>query len=480
MKLNNLLQGVQCLNKINYANVNITGISNVDSDCDKGYLYFAISGNNFDGVMFASHAVERGAKAVVTESAIEGLNCIQIVVPDVRIAMSAISRNYYGKSDTKLDIIAVVGTNGKTTTAGIMYNILCSCGKRVGLIGTLGVRINDIALPSDLTTPDPIELHYILSQMVGFGVEVVVMEVSAHAIALHKMYGIHCKLGIFTNISPEHLDFFGSMEKYVRTKVDYFCLDNMEMAVVNVDDEYGKKIVQSAKLPLLSYGLCNPADTFAIDVRMTINNMSFIVNALDEVFKVTSRFIGEYNVYNLLAVITACRALGVSAKQIQLSLKDMPAIEGRMEVFNFSKSNKVVVDFAHTPDGMDKVLKLIKCVRPNGKIITLFGCVGYSDVAKRALMGKVASKYSDYVILTADNPDWVNFDDICDDITLSVPNVRIADRKSAIEAGVAMLSKGDTLVCLGKGGEHKQRINGVNMPYNELEIVKTLTKRKAR
>lgn len=480
MKLSSLLKGVDVIQKVNYANVNIASLAIKDKDCEKGSLFFAVSGHTFDGVMFANNSVQKGAKCIVTSCVIDGIDAVQIVVSDVRVAMSVIASNFYDNAHKYLDIIAVVGTNGKTTTSSILYNLLKDSGKKVGLIGTLGVKINDINLPNDMTTPDPIELHYLFHQMLSFGVEVVVMEVSAHAIALQKMHGIKCKYGIFTNISKEHLDFFGNLKNYADIKLGYFNSQNMEMAIVNVDDEYGKQLVLDKCLPLVTYGLSNPADTFAIDIKMSIKSCSFIVNTFDEVFKVCSCFVGDYNVYNLMAVITTAKLFGIKSHQIVTSLKRMKCIEGRLEVFNFAKGNKVIVDFAHTSEGFNKVLALVKTLRPHGKIITLFGCVGYSDKQKREDMGRIASKYSDKVILTQDNPDFVRFEDICADIKITCDCIKIPDRVSAVKHGIEMLNENDTLVCLGKGGEKKQKINGVNFAYNELEVVKNLSKRQMK
>ena len=478
MQLSKLIKNIKYLELVNYKNVKINSISMHHTNCTKSSLFFAIDGFNTSGRMYAQDAVQNGAVAIVCSKKIDVDNVIQIIVDDVRSCMSIIANTFYGCPQKRIKIIAVIGSNGKTTTANILYNILKFCGKKVGLIGTLGVKINDISLPSELTTPDPIELNYYMQQMVNFGCEYCVMELSAHAIALNKMYGIKVFCGIFTNISNEHLDFFKNMQNYAMTKVGYFNPSNMNYAIVNVDDKYGKLIALDSNLKVFTYGLYNPADIFAINIKYNLKKCSFIVNSNDKIAKVVSSFVGEYNVYNVLGAISCAELIGCEFDSIVLALSSIKNISGRMEVFDFTKDKKVVVDFAHTPDGFEKVLSLVRKVRNGGRIITLFGSVGYADSAKRKLMGQIALKYSDIVILTSDNPGKMGFDAVCDDIGIFGDNVvRIEDRIKAIEYGVGIMQEHDTLVCLGKGGETKQVVNNAVLPYNEVDVVKSAIRR---
>ncbi len=478
MRLSRLIKGVEVVSLVNYKNVNISMLTHNHNSVELGAMFFAISGTNTDGHIYCSKAVELGAKCIVVTTPQDIDNVVQIVVKDVRQSMSIIARNNFNCADTKLKIIGVVGTNGKTTISNMLYNILRFNGNKVGLIGTLGVKINDLSLPSDMTTPDPIELHYYLNQMVTFGVEYVIMEISAHAIALQKMYDIKCEMCVFTNITCEHLDYFKTMQNYASTKVDYFDSNNMKLAVINVDDKYGCEILKSNRVNCATYGLTNPSDIFAIDIKMSLTKSSFIVNVEDDVFKLVTPFVGVYNVYNIMSVILVAKKLGLKTHIITSAFANMKNIDGRMEIFNFTKGNKVIVDFAHTPDGFEKVLSYIKSVRTKGKLIVLFGCVSYADKSKRRAMGKIALRYGDKVILTQDNPDYESFEHMCKDVGIAGENVLcIKDRKTAIEWGVKMLTQNDTLVCLGKGGETKQKIDGKNVEYNELQIVKNLKTR---
>lgn len=473
MKIGKLIKELDA-SVYNYKNVDIRSLSIMDTNCEKGSMYFAIPGTKVDGEKFVASAITHGAVCVVTNKYISECYITQIVVPDVREALCLISKLFYMCPDKKIKIIGVIGSNGKTTVSHMLYNILKISGKKVGLIGTLGIKINEISFPSNLTTPDPIELFYALNQMVNFGCEYCVMEISAHAIALKKVCGLELVCGIFTNISNEHLDFFQTMKKYARTKIDYFSNANMQFAVVNVDDKYGKEILVDNDLKCFTYGLYNPADTFAINIKQNLYTCEYVVNAFDKVAKVISHFVGEYNVYNSLAAITCAVNLGVSINNIVLAFNKMPNVSGRMEIFDFGNNKKVIADFAHTPDGFEKVLSHVAKYRKDGRIITMFGCVSYADKLKRMEMGKIAKYYSNMVILTSDNPDNTSFDSICDDIGISGEGViRIQDRKQALEYGISILKPGDTLIALGKSGETKQKVNGVNLPYDELDVINT-------
>ena len=473
MKLSRLIKDLDC-RVYNYKNINVKALACIDTACTKGCVFFAIPGLNNDGAKYVNSAINKGATVIVCSGHIDNIGAIQVVVNNVSKAMAYIDNLFYSMPHKHLQIIGVTGSNGKTTTAHMLYNILRHCGNKVGLIGTLGTYIDGIHLPSNMTTPDPIELNYLLHQMVLFGCKYAVMEVSAHAIDLYKMCGIMLEGCIFTNISNEHLDYFKTMRRYAMTKVNYFCAANMRWAIVNMDDKYGRLIAQDADIPVHGYGLYNPADTFAINIKCALNATKFVVNIDDQIYKVCLPMGGEYNVYNAMAAMQCAHLMGCSVYSVVDAISKLPTIPGRLEVFSFGSDNKVVVDFAHTPDGFEKVLGLVSKYR-KGRIITLFGCVGYSDTAKRHLMGQIAIKYSDVVILTTDNSDNVLFDTICDDIGLKGNNVyRIKDRIEAIKFGVSMFTAHDTLVCLGKGGETKQRINGKDIPYDEIQIIRNL------
>ncbi|MBQ3047433.1 MAG: UDP-N-acetylmuramoyl-L-alanyl-D-glutamate--2,6-diaminopimelate ligase, partial [Clostridia bacterium] len=423
-------------------------------------------------------AIEKGAVVVVSSKKLD-VDVCQIIVDDVRIAMSIMAKNFYYKSDEKLKKVAIVGTNGKTTSSFILQNILSLAGYNVGVIGTNGVYINGEFLPSNLTTPDPIELHYIFSQMVAFNVDICVMEVSAHAIFYNKVYGLKFDCALFTNITEEHLDFFGTMEDYVATKTSFFVKENVRECVCNIDDKYGVLIAKKNSIPTISYGIYNPANIFAVDIKMSIKKSSFFVNINDEVVEIESILVGEYNIYNILGAIGVSKLLGVGTETIKKALKKQKEVAGRFNVFALKENKVIVVDFAHTPDGFEKVLSLIKKLR-KGKIITIFGCVGYANTQKRVAMGEIAGKYSDEIIITTDNIGNADFNATSKEIVTKVRidcKVKIIeDRLEAIKSAYKNMSKNDTLVILGKGAEKKQVIKGRDIDYCDIDVVKNLIK----
>jgi len=472
MKLGSLIKQVNKNKLINFKNVNITNLSIRANEIEKNGLFFAIKGNNFDGASFIYQAISNGAKAVITEKEIKDIEIPQVIVDDIRIALAIISKTFFNKCDEKLKIIEVVGTNGKTTTSTIIYNILRAAGKKVGLIGTNGIKIDELNLPNILTTPDPIDLFYTFEQMLTFGVEYVVMEVSAHAIYYNKVYGINPEIVVFTNISNEHLDFFGTMEKYSQVKLNYIKNLNSKK-IINIDDEWGRELLKLNNV--WTYGILNPADTFAINIEMQLDNLKFVCNVNDEILNIESKLIGSYNVYNLMAGILTAKILKIDNEIIDKSIKNLKKVDGRWEVFDFPNNNKVIIDYAHTPDGFLKVFETVKKIR-KGRIITLFGCVGYSDKNKRKMMGDIAKKYSDFVIITSDNYSDESFDEIFNDIGIDKFYAKIKERNRAVDFAINMLDKNDTLLLLGKGAEKTQKSKNGDSEYDEIEYVKKYLK----
>lgn len=477
MKLISLLNGLDKYLFIGN-DVEIKYLSNKSASCKKDSLFFCINGINNCGYDYVDDAIKNGATAIVTNKKLK-VNITQIVVDDVRFAMSKISKVFYGECSNKLKIIGITGTNGKTTSSFIIKHILNVAGFKVGLIGTNGVYIDNKLISEDLTTPDPIDLHYYFKQMYKAKVDFCVMEVSAHAIDLKKIIGIKFKVGLFTNITNEHLDYFGNMRNYSRTKLSLFKKDYIEEAVLNVDNSYGKLIAKLNIVPNVTYGIYNPSNTFAINVETSFSGSKFVVNALDSIFNIDTSLIGEHNVYNILGAISVCKLLNIRDELIERGVNSLTQVDGRCNVTKLNNGNHIIVDFAHTPDGFENILKVFRKL-VKGKLITIFGCVEYSDVKKRIMMGKVASAFSDYIILTADNPNDTLVSKINRDIKAGFKKfknyIEIEDRKKAIEYGLGLLCKNDAVLILGKGGETKQLILGKSIKYNEHEVVNNLLK----
>lgn len=281
MRLVDVTCGLDC-EIVGDKDIEITQLSHFDKECTAGSVFFCIHGEKVDGAQYAFSAIQHGASAIVTEKRL-ALDVVQVVVPNTRKAMALMAKNFYGRVCEKLKIVGITGTNGKTSTTYLIASILKANGNIYGVIGTNGAYIMDQSIYYGMTTPDPIVLHELLYTMYQAGVEYVLMEVSAHAIALDKMAGVKLDIGVLTNITYEHLDFFHSMQQYAKTKVDYFCQEYMKEAVVNVDNEYGVKIATMSHIPCLTYGQYTPANTFGVDITMSTKGMEMVVNALDDI-----------------------------------------------------------------------------------------------------------------------------------------------------------------------------------------------------
>lgn len=437
-------------------------------DCRPGALFFAVKGVHTDGAAYIADAERCGATAYVSEHELK-TSVPGIIVNDVREAMALMAANFYYNAHKNLNIIAVVGTNGKTTTAHMIYNLLVAAGERAALFGTLGATIQGQSYPSKLTTPDPIELHR-LFQLADFqGVKYVVMEVSAHAIALKKMAGIRAKVAVFTNLSRDHLDFFGDMDSYKKVKVGYFKPEHAEFAVVNADDETGREILASEAIPSASYGMENPSDTFAIDYDYT-SKLQCIVNCFDDIFELEAPFVGKFNLYNALAATTTARLIGIKPEVIASAFKHMPEVEGRFNILQSGK--RVIIDYAHTPDGLINLLTAAKkLVSRGGKLISVFGCGGDRDRGKRREMGKISTELADFTVITSDNPRSEDPRDIIRDVESGVEGngnyIVIPDRAGAIAYALLVAKQNDVVVISGKGAENYTEVRGERVRYSD-------------
>lgn len=472
MNLENLIKNLEA-KVIGETNLDILDITYNSKKVKKGYLFVCLCGENSDGHDFAKDAERNGAAAILCEKQVQ-VNIPQIIVSSTRKALSKVFSCFYDNPQNKLKIIGLTGTNGKTTTSFLIKSILEESGKKVGLIGTQGAFIGKQFFQTGLTTPDPQLLFKLLKQMVDFGVEYVVMEVSAHALALDKTEGIVFEVGVLTNLTQDHLDFFETMENYKRAKFKLFEGNKIKSAVLNFDDEFGRKLAETITVPFLSYSLNNPSDVFAAKIGNKNGKNKFIVNILDNVFDVESNLIGEFNIYNSLAAASVAAMLGCSTKQIKNGLEKLLGVEGRLNRFNLSNGVVAFIDFAHTPDGIEQALNAIRELKFK-QIITVFGCSGNRDKDKRHKMGQIAEKLSDYVVLTTDNPRFENPELILDDIEIGMKktaHTRFVSREQAIEFALTLAKKGDCVAILGKGAETYQDINGVNVPYSDFEVVK--------
>ncbi len=476
MKLCELLKNLDYTQTSGDMDTEITGICADSRLVHGGELFICYEGANADSHNYAAEACDRGARALICQRPL-GLTVPQIIVKDGRAAMAPAARAFYGFADKKLKLVAVTGTNGKTTTAYMLRSIFDANGNKTAVVGTLGIAYGDKFISPELTTPDPVFLHSVFSDMVQCGVEYVFMEVSAHALYYEKINGLDFEAGVFTNLTRDHLDFFGDMENYARAKRRLFEDGRCSLAVVNSDDSFASRIVNGSGRTV-SYGLENPADTFAIDLRGTIEGSDFVINLSDELYEIHLNMPGVHNVYNALAAATCAHALGVGIERIAEGLGDLRGVPGRLEKVAVHNGASIFVDFAHTPDGLEKSLSgLRKLCR--GKLYCLFGCGGNRDATKRPMMGEAAAKNSDFLIVTSDNPRYEDAYDIISQIEpgiqkVGTPYVTLSDREMATEYAINLLSQGDILLVAGKGGETYQEIMGIKHSYNDNTIIKKI------
>ncbi len=448
-------------------------------------LFFCLKGSVSDGHLYTAEAVRKGAVAVVTERELAIVNIPQILVKNGREALAKFSSVFHGKPTDDLKIVGITGTNGKTTTAYMLASILQSAGKKVGVIGTLGVRYGDKRFPSDLTTPDPIDLHRTLADMRKCGVEYVIMEVSAHALYYEKVAGICFEACIFTNLTQDHLDFFPSMNDYKTAKEKLFLHSCCKTAILNGDDEVGREIVKMREgEKTIVYGLQTPADAFVIVTEETLVGSECMLNINDELGRVSLVMPGRYNLYNALAAASCAVELGASMRDVCNGLMQLKGVDGRLERVASYRGAEIFVDFAHTPDGLGKSLDAIR-VHCKGRLICLFGCGGNRDKSKRSLMGEAVAKRSDFAILTSDNPRYEDPLDIICEIEkgyrrFSVCYVVVPDRQKAIDYALDFLKEGDVLLVAGKGGEKYQEIMGIKYPFNDHDVIEKLLEKKGK
>lgn len=472
MKLENLLYGVE-IQKTNVdSDEEIKEIKNDSRKVEKGDMFVCLEGVCDDG---NSHLCEINCDFVaVTEKEPSGGK--YVVVKDARKAYAQICENRFLRPLEGMKFVAVVGTNGKTSTAHYIDSILSFAGIKTGLIGTEGHYILGEKVGQSLTTPDPYELNELFFKMRTRGVEVVVAEVSAHAIYLEKLGDIKADVAILTNVSQDHLDYFKDFANYQSVKMSYFENGNAKRAIINVDDESGRILLKRLEgredVKTTSYGLYNPADCFAVNVIEDIDGVKFVANLEDEIVDVKSSLYGEFNVYNLLGAMSVASCLGIDSQTLTHAVRKIKAVKGRFSVLHTDKGT-IIVDYAHTPDGLKNLLSTARTLTKS-RLITLFGCGGERDRQKRAAMGKIASEYSDFIVLTSDNPRSEDATDIIRQIEwgVTIKDVKcIVDRPEAVKFALSEMEEGDTLVLAGKGNESYLEIKGKKIPYNDFDMV---------
>lgn len=441
-------------------------------------LFFCISGMRFDAHDFAGQAAENGCTALVVERFLE-LELPQVRVENVRSAMAYIAAAFYGHPEREIRMVGVSGTKGKTTTSYLMKAILEKAGFKTGLIGTTGNLIGDKHIKSNMTTPDPIDLHRCLRQMRDEGVEAVSMEVSAHAIDMRRLDGVAFEAACYTNFSQDHLDYFGTMENYFQTKKSFFLKGQVLNASLNADEETSEQIIDEIKIPYLTYGISAEADVFAREIEISENGVSFTIalRGLEEM-EVSMHLTGMFNVYNALAAASLAMIMGIDRTAIKEGLESVKAVPGRVEMLDTQTPYRVILDYAHSPDALENVLKTVRAFTKN-RLIALFGCGGDRDHGKRPIMGQIVGRLADFSILTSDNPRTEDPDAILRSIEQGMKKTKgeyvvIENRREAIRYALEMGCEGDVIILAGKGNETYQDIMGVKRPFDEKVVVREL------
>ncbi len=447
-------------------------------DQTKNGLFFCIPGSRVDAHNFAPQAVGNGCAALVVERLLD-LPVPQVRVESVRSAMAYMAAAFFGHPSRSLRMIGVCGTKGKTTTSFLLKSVMETAGYVTGLIGTTGNMIGEKRIKSNLTTPDPIDLHRCLRQMVDEGVEVVVMEVSAHAVDMHRLDGILYEAACYTNLSQDHLDYFGTMEKYFETKKSFFMNGAVLNASLNEDDETSDDIMKDIRIPYLTFGISSEADVFARDIEISEEGVAFsiLLRGVEDV-QVNMRLTGMFNVYNALAAASLAMIMGVKTSDIKAGLESVKNVPGRVEMLDTKTPYKVILDYSHSPDALENILSTVRTFTRN-RLIVLFGCGGDRDQGKRPIMGEIAGRLADYSILTSDNPRTEDPIAILEAIEAGAKAAGgsytvIENRREAIRYALNMGRDGDVIILAGKGHETYQDIMGVKKPFDEKIVVSEL------
>ena len=476
MNLRDLLHGVT---SDPVAAVPVAGIACHSKQVRHGDLFVAMPGTSMDGHAFIEEAIARGASAVVAErlpsTASRATPCV--TVRDSRAALITIARRFYGHPSSKLKLIGVTGTNGKTTTTYILKTMLDAAGFRAGLLGTIVYQIGERVLPSTNTTPGPLELQRLFAQMVGQGLQWCAMEVSSHALAQGRIDGLELEAGVFSNLGSDHLDYHKTRDAYAQAKRRLFdYLRPGGTAVINADDEYGRVLAETIpSRPIVTFGMERPAKASVKRVMCSWQGITMVLDTPWGILPVTTPMLGRHNVWNIAASATTLLALGVAPKSIQEGLTTLDHVPGRLERVPNDADINILIDYAHTADALRLVLLSLRELT-RGRLIVVFGCGGNRDQTKRPVMGKMAGLLADHVVLTSDNPRGEDPNEIIRQVKAGFPpgfthyDV-MPDREQAITAALASARREDTVLIAGKGHEAYQLFQNISVPFSDRDVV---------
>lgn len=473
MKLLKIIKDIRCEIKGN-ADIEISDLKYDSRKVEKGDLFFCISGFQEDGHKYAKDAAEKGAAAIVVTKEQEDLPATQIVVQDDRQAMALMAARFFEKPAASMKMVGITGTNGKTTTTYMIKSIAESAGWKVGLIGTIQNMIGSEVLHTERTTPESVDLQRLLARMRDEGCDVVVMEVSSHSLYLKRVEGILFDVGVFSNLTQDHMDFHETWQNYVDAKKILF--KQSVVTIVNVDDESAADMISAAHKEVVRFGVNNNADVMPLNLELSASGTKYTAQVKNKKIKIDIRIPGIFTVYNSLGAIAAAWELGIKAEYICKGLKILPSVSGRFELLDTRGGDySIILDYAHSPDSLENTLKTISEFA-DGRIVTVFGCGGNRDRVKRPIMGGIAQKYSDFVIVTSDNPRFEEPMDIIREIEKGLtgdhsPYICIENRREAILFAIKNAQNKDIILLAGKGHETYQEICGVKHDFDEKVVV---------
>ncbi len=475
-RLKNILKNISIKDILGDSDIDINNIVFDSRIVKKGDLFIAVKGINTDGHQYIDKAINNGATAIVSEKTqnqtYKGV-CF-IIVDDSMESIGLIASNYFDNPSSKLKLVGITGTNGKTTTATLLYRLFLSLGYKTGLISTVKNYINDQEINAKYTTPDAIEFNRLLNEMYNNSCEYCFVEVSSHAVSQKRIYGLTFSGGVFTNITHDHLDYHNTFKEYIKAKKTFF--DNLPkeaFALTNIDDKNGEIVLQNTKAEKYTYGVNSIADYNAKIIEKHIEGMMLTIDDTE----IWTTLTGKFNAYNILCVYTTAEIMGEKKEEILTKISALQSVSGRFETVN-KNGITAIVDYAHTPDALENVLQTIEDIKKESQeLVTVVGAGGDRDRTKRPLMARIALKYSDKVILTSDNPRSENPESILDDMYKGLDSenilktMRITNREEAIKTARIISKKGDIILIAGKGHENYQEINGVRNHFDDKEII---------
>ena len=477
MILSELLRGVTYKELKGDRNIDVAALTYDSRAVGEGYCFFAVAGTAVDGHNFIGKAVEAGARAVICQhipAEVAECDCTFVVVEDTNTAMGVMASNFYGNPSHELKVVGVTGTNGKTTIATLLYDLVQSMGYKAGLISTVVYKVGAKEIISTHTTPDAIRLNAMMREMVDAGCEYCFMECSSHAIVQQRIGGLRFVGGLFTNITHEHLDYHKTFAEYIRAKKSFFdALPKSAFALVNADDRNGEVMLQNTKASRYTLSLQRMADFRAKVIEMMVEGMELRIDNKE----VWVQFLGRFNAYNLLTVYGAAVLLGFDKEEVLAHLSMLHPVSGRFETVLAKDGTTAVVDFAHTPDALENIINTIDELRTDGqRLIVVCGCGGDRDKTKRPVMGAMAAKRADVAIFTSDNPRTENPEDILREMEAGVEAgdryLKITDRHEAIKTAVMLAEPRDIILLAGKGHEDYQIIGTEKLPFNDKAVVR--------